>query len=256
MSDSNEYAAYFHSLTDEELISQSSNGLTDVARKVAEAEIVSRGLKLPDDIDSVDPDCEGIALSGSYVDVARLQDDAEANILKNYLENQGIPAVVDGENVARTFGGAFGGVILRVDQAFEKQALELLAKYDAGEFQLSESSVEAEDGQPLSVQENPQWDKKRTYRVYSHPEKTNTVVVKVGFSWVALIFGPLWYLLNKMWLNFLIYALLVVGGSAYFSRFVPTSQGEAALLFGMNLLYLVAWFLFSWFANRLLCLDL
>jgi hypothetical protein len=96
----------------------------------------------------------------------------------------------------------------------------------------------------------------KTYRVYSHPNKPVSTVVKVGFSWPAFILGPLWFLLNKMWLNFAIVTALVVGSRMYFSHINPTTEGEKLLLSGMYLLYLVAWFLIGKLANFLLCSDL
>ena len=96
----------------------------------------------------------------------------------------------------------------------------------------------------------------KTFRVYSHPNKSGSVVVKVGFSWPAFILGPLWFLLNRMWLNFAIVTALAVGGNLYFSHFEPSTPGERLFFFGMYLLFLIAWFLIGKLANFLLCSDL
>jgi len=96
----------------------------------------------------------------------------------------------------------------------------------------------------------------RTFRIYCHPHKRVPVVVKEGFSWPAFIFGPLWFLLNKMWLTAAIVIALVIGQRLFFGSFKAASSGEA--LFGvlMFLLAIVAWFLVARFANCLLCSNL
>lgn len=96
----------------------------------------------------------------------------------------------------------------------------------------------------------------KTYRVYSHPNRPVPMVVKVGFSWPAFIIGPLWFLVNKMWLNFAIVTAFIVSANLYFHHFKPSSQGEKLLDLGMALLALVGWFLIGKFANLLLCSDL
>ena len=59
----------------------------------------------------------------------------------------------------------------------------------------------------------------RTYRIYSHPNRPVPMVVKVGFSWPAIIFGPLWFLFNKMWLTAAIVVGFVVGTRLFFDYF-------------------------------------
>ena len=95
----------------------------------------------------------------------------------------------------------------------------------------------------------------RTFRIYAHPKQPVPMAVKVGWSWPAFIFGPLWFLLNKMWLTAAIFVALVVGEKLFFDYFKPAPTGA---LFGllMALLAIVAWFLIGRFANSLLCSDL
>lgn len=47
------------------------------------------------------------------------------------------------------------------------------------------------------------------YKKSKNNELENIIFIKEGFSFFALLFGPLWFLFHKMWREFL--ALLVVG---------------------------------------------
>jgi len=91
----------------------------------------------------------------------------------------------------------------------------------------------------------------KTYRIYQHPRKRAPVVVKVGFSWPAFIIGPLWFLLNGMWLNFVIVTALVGTAHIYF-RSAPENLWVSLLA----LIYLVIWFLVGKWANAMLGSDL
>ncbi len=92
--------------------------------------------------------------------------------------------------------------------------------------------------------------------VYAHAKRKTLVVVKTGYCWAALVFGPLWFLLNKMWANALIFIALIVGNSLYVAHAAPVDAMDVWIYDVMTLLYPIAWFLFSLFANRLLCADL
>jgi hypothetical protein len=92
----------------------------------------------------------------------------------------------------------------------------------------------------------------KTFRIYSHPKKSVPIVVKVGFSWPAFIFGPLWFLANKMWMYFAIVTVFAVGARLYFGGHEPSSDREALLMFGMSLLYFVGLFFIGKVANFLL----
>lgn len=251
-----ELAAHFRSLTDEELIHQSAKALTDEARALAEAEARSRGLAVPVTVEYLPPGGDNRGSTGDYVDIANLQDQAEAHLLKAYLESCGIPAVTTGANVARAFGGVFGGTRLCVQKPFAEQARELVASYNDGVFELDENTGDHPCLQSNNSLAEPQEKGLKTYRVYVHPERAASIVVKVGFSWAALVFGPLWFLVNRMWINSLFFLSLVIGGRLHFQHFQPTNQTEDLMLLGMQFLYISAWILFSKFANSLLCSDL
>jgi hypothetical protein len=96
----------------------------------------------------------------------------------------------------------------------------------------------------------------KTYRIYKHPEKSLAMVVKVGFSWGAFFFGPLWFLFNRMWLNFALVATLSAAANLAFRNNHPTTQADALIFFSMYILYFVAWFFIGKVANVLLCADL
>jgi hypothetical protein len=256
MTTPDELAAHFRSLTDEELIRQSTKALTEEARALAEAEARSRGLKFPETVGHAVPGRDNSGATGDYVDIANLQDQAEAHLLKAYLESSGIPSVATGADVARAFGGVFGGTRLCVQKSFAKQARELVANYNDGVFQLDENADEYLAFQSDNSLTEGQEKGLKTYRVYAHPKRAASIVVKVGFSWAALVFGPLWFLVNRMWINSLFFISLVLGGRLHFQHFQPTNQTEDLMLLGMQFLYITAWILFSKFANSLLCSDL
>jgi hypothetical protein len=90
-------------------------------------------------------------------------------------------------------------------------------------------------------------DGMKAYRVYVHPKKPTAVVVKVGFSWPAFIIGPLWFLLNGMWLKFLIVTAFFGGAHLCFQN-AQDSPWLPLLL----LIYLVTWYLIGKWANALL----
>jgi hypothetical protein len=92
----------------------------------------------------------------------------------------------------------------------------------------------------------------KTYRVYVHPDKLVPVVIKDGFCWPAFIFGPLWFLANGMFLNFVLVALFAAAGHLFFAAKV-----SGALLPGaLSALYIVVWILVGAFANWLLAAEL
>lgn len=90
------------------------------------------------------------------------------------------------------------------------------------------------------------------YRVFTHPGHPPTVV-KAGFSWPAFIFGPFWFLLNRMWMMFLITGSLAFGGPFVF-RYVdtPTTRAEALMNLLLWSLRLFVWFGIGKIANFLL----
>ena len=96
----------------------------------------------------------------------------------------------------------------------------------------------------------------KKYKVYKKESDKPSIVVKIGFSWGAFIFGPLWFLLNKMWFNFVIVASAMIGFNALFDNYRPATHGEAIFAFGMAVFYLVIWFGIGFLSNRILCAEL
>jgi hypothetical protein len=132
---------------------------------------------------------------------------------------------------------------LRVPESTAGLAGELIERYKKGEDRLDES--DADDAREHA-------GNLPTFRVYSHPHKAVPVVVKEGFSWPALIFGWLWFLLNGMWLNSILLGCIEIGAFFYFMSHSPSTP----LDLGVFVLYLAVRFLMSKLANTLLGLDL
>ena len=96
----------------------------------------------------------------------------------------------------------------------------------------------------------------KTYKIYSHPNKPIPIVVKVGYSWSALLLGPIWFLPNQMWLTFGVTLSFVVSSHLYFRSFDPYTPTEA--IYGLLILvaFIVGCILIGWFTNSLLCMNL
>ena len=91
-----------------------------------------------------------------------------------------------------------------------------------------------------------------TYRVMVHPEKAVPVVVKIGYCWPAFLIGPLWFVVNGMWLNFLLVTAFVVSSNFFFAgRF-----GGGTLYGFLGALNAIVWILIGAFANWLLTAEL
>ena len=249
----NKLAAHYSSLADEELLRQRTKELTPEARALADKELQSRGLPTSATNDQPVPASEATTQKHNpartgFVDIAQLHDPAEAHLLRGYLESYGIPAVVIGADVARTFSSVFGGTRLSVPEPFAEQARHYVAHYNNSDSSLDECPEDDTDLQPDRGL--------KTYRVYAHPKRKTRIVVRTGFNWAALIFGPLWFLLNKMWVNALIYMALIGGNWLYFTHAHPVSPMDIQISNVMLILYPIGWILFSVFANSLLCSDL
>jgi hypothetical protein len=77
-------AKHFYDISDGELLRRCSNGsLTDVAQSIAYAEIVSRGLALPDTIAAQE---ETVPYEGDFETVAQLLNPVDASIISGCLE--------------------------------------------------------------------------------------------------------------------------------------------------------------------------
>lgn len=252
-------AVHFRTLADEELLRQCSPAvLTDEALILARSEVLSRGLPLPVVPESIEPETTEGRYLGDFKIVARLLDTSEAHFLKHHLESCSIPAVVADANLVQVnpfLVGAVGGVSVRVPQAFMQEAVEIVAKFQGGEFALDEQAIKS-NAEFAEFQPDTDVRGLKTFRIYSRANNRVPIVVKVGFSWGAFIFGPLWLLVNQMWLNFLIVATFVVGANLYFHNNQPTTREEQMVFLTMYVLFLFTWFLIGKFGNFLLAMDL
>jgi Protein of unknown function (DUF2628) len=97
----------------------------------------------------------------------------------------------------------------------------------------------------------------KTYRIYKHPAHSVSTVVKVGFCWPAFIIGPLWFLLNKMWLTFLL-SVAFTFGAPMVSRQLdyPATQSDAVIALFWTVFVFFVWFLTGKVANFLLSEEL
>lgn len=253
----NNWSIHFHQLSDDELIRQGASGrLSELAQSVAEAECLARGLVLPE----MPPAADGAAgdYRGDLTNVARFLEPTEAHLLKSYLESCAIPAFVADANLVQAspfFTGA-SGTSLRVPAEFVPEALELIAKFNRGEVQAADEPGNDAGGEPGPLAAPAEEARRKTWKVYARPGQAVPIVVKVGFSWAAFIFGPLWFLVNYMWLNFAMVAALVVGGNLYFRQQGPETGMESLLFVGMCVFYMVCWILIAKFANSLLAGEL
>jgi hypothetical protein len=257
MHNQNDLLIHFHRLSDDELICQCASGkLGEPARSMAEAERLSRGLDLPE----VAPPMAGSdgSYHGDLTSVARFLEPTEAHLLKSYLESCAIPAFVADANLVQAipfFGGA-SGTSLRVPAEFVPEALELIARFQQGGVLVADAAGDEATGEISNIVAPAADARLKTWRVYARPGQSAPIVVKIGFSWGAFIFGPLWFLVNYMWLNFAIVAALYLGGNLYFRFHRPETGMESLLFVGMHGFYIVLWILIAKFANTLLAVEL
>jgi hypothetical protein len=130
-------AKHFHDISDGELLRRCSNdSLTDVAQSIAYAEIVSRGLALPDTIAAQE---ETVPYEGDFETVAQLLNPIDASIISGCLEAAGIPTVIADTNLVQLnslLAIAVGGVRIRVPAARTAEAGDIIAAYHRGELAL------------------------------------------------------------------------------------------------------------------------
>ena len=253
------YTEYFRLLADDELLRQLASGrLLDEAQTIGVAEVLSRGLRLPQTV-SESPQHEAGAYLGDFVTVARLLEPTEAYLLKAHLESCDIPAVVGDANLSQAnqfLAGAIGGARVSVPATYVERASELLNQFKDGKFELDSDAIE---GVGIASSEEVvvgQKGKQKLFRVYSHPNKEVTVVVKQGFSWGAFIFGPLWFLVHGMWFYFFMLSALYLGGNLYLRSQAPGSNTDVLILFCGFVVYILAWFFVGKFAHALLATAL
>ena len=85
------------------------------------------------------------------VTVAHAQGEAEANIIRAFLESNGIRTHVKGEALRTVYGltmNGLGHVEIQVAPTDEAYARELMEKVDSGELELSEIGLVDDDETP------------------------------------------------------------------------------------------------------------
>ena len=253
--------AYYASLTNAELLERCSHELTEVARNIAAAEIRLRGLEPPEEAASTAPaDSEADAatdVGDEQVIVAHDLSPTAAALIRDYLGNNGLRAVVTDANFGNLFGGALTGANVRVAKTDEHAAREMIAAFEAGSHDDADAESPPPDNADAAVEdtriESPR--RLRTFRRYQHPSGNKIMIVKEGFSWGAFIFGPLWFLVHRLWFVALVTTALSIGGQTFFVSRLISGRG-AALYWLFGLAYWALWILIGRIANGLLCAEI
>lgn len=143
---------------------------------------------------------------GDFVVVTTCETPTEAHLLKETLVAAGLPAQVADANFVQAnpwMSSAVGGVRVLVPASLADEAKATLAAFNAGALQIDANHGSQEIGEQGG--ESSAGPGLRIFQMYRHEaRKPNLVAVKQGFSWAAFIIGPLWFLLNGMWLTFLL----------------------------------------------------
>lgn len=135
----------FHRMEDDALLQKFQSGdLTELAQEIVGEELRRRGLALPqawvDAGDALEERREP-GDGGGLVRIAGHLSYAEAQVLKSFLESEGIPAVLADVHVATTnaiLSAVTGGVRLLVHQNNLAMADEIAAAWRRGEYEIDE----------------------------------------------------------------------------------------------------------------------
>jgi hypothetical protein len=136
----------FKLYADEELRQLYRSGdLTPLAREVAAAELARRGVDIPPPAAAPSPVAPEPApapeIEGDLVEVARLLDPVEAEILRGRLEVEGVPAMVADTHAAHVlFRSLIGGVRVLVPEAGLDRAREILKADARGDYALDDGT--------------------------------------------------------------------------------------------------------------------
>ena len=141
-----ELKARYEELTDAALLELWNQGtLTDVAKMVLQAEIRERGIPIPASAEAEPADeiaeLDEIEFNGKWITLAQYSTGPQAHILRTRLEADNIPAVVADEHQVTAnwlWSNALGGVKVRVPEPYQERALEVLKKYESGDYALDE----------------------------------------------------------------------------------------------------------------------
>lgn len=140
--------------------------------------------------------------------VATFSTPFEAHVLRAQLEAEGLFAVVADEHLVGTnqlWSSALGGVRVQVPSEFLAQAKEIMAATQEGAFSLAQDEDEDSPAPSLSEQETALL----AYAQAPYWLKVWQPLIKkpgffAGFNFFAMLFGPVWCLLRKMYLLALI----------------------------------------------------
>ncbi|MET0335814.1 MAG: DUF2628 domain-containing protein [Rhizobacter sp.] len=181
---------------------------------------------------------------GDFVPVATCATPTEAHLLKETLVAAGLSAEVADANFVQAnpwMSNAVGGVRVLVPASLVSEAKATVDAFHAGAFQLDANHGVAADASPEApVAEAPGL---RTFLLYHHPTRKPAVLaVKQGFSWAAFIIGPVWFILNGMWLTALL-SLSFTWGAPWIIRLLGGSANSGG---GVVQLLAVAAFVAVW----------
>lgn len=194
---------------------------------------------------------ESPAYEGDFVTIATCSTPTEAHLLKETLVAAGLPAEVADANFIQAnpwMSHAAGGVRVLVPASRVAEAKEAVAAFNAGEFQLEADAGSAGPEADAAAAQDPGL---RTFQIFRHAARKPAVVaVKQGFSWAAFIIGPLWFLLNGMWLTFLL-SISFTWGMPVVIRSLAGSDASGAQTFVLAVFFAI-WVLTGLVANFLL----
>jgi hypothetical protein len=148
-----ELEASFQLLNDDELLRRASSGnLTELAQKVAQAEIDTRGLTLTiepcqDDTAIAEPDFVG---HGDLLILTRYLSPTEAYLLEACLEAEGIPSMVTDAHLIQAnelLSVALGGARVLVPESHFEQAQAVFTAFKAGEYEIDDND-DNDDSEP------------------------------------------------------------------------------------------------------------
>ena len=146
----------FRDMSDEELLANMQNDLTELAREVAAAEAQRRGLSAQEpaaaaaETDAVSRAEERVVpAEGPLKLCARYLNPMNAQVLAACLESEGLTAVVMDVDTIYGVGALFGslprgGARVMVPESQLEAALRIRAAFDAGEMAIDENFVEDE----------------------------------------------------------------------------------------------------------------
>jgi hypothetical protein len=137
----------FNLYTDAELLELYRSGdLTELATDVAKAELAKRGLDTarsaptPPPVQPVSEPEPEPAIDGDLVEVARLLDPTEGEMLRGRLEAEGVPALVADRQTATQvlYRYTIGGVRILVPEAYLERAREIVKADARGDYAIDD----------------------------------------------------------------------------------------------------------------------